>query len=1024
MKKYILIVEYDNQTIDKIKDILAAPLFDITIAEAGDTAKKMLKKQNFDLLVTAAMLPKFHGFDLSKYVSSNYPATKILVMSSVYKGLEYRNQAISEFGADDFIEKPLNDKAFADSVFSLLDITEADVQGHNDSGSTQVPTSDTKKIKIMNQEDQAKLSSNDIFGDIIDKVEQEPAISIDLDKEDKPYDKNEHEKTSPGSTHILNNDYTAGKTNIDTSPGKTPGEKEIDFSTLIKPSDPGIKTDSGRSIEDDISKKLEETLSGLGLEPKPKKAPQKSPEKAEKPDPEKEASPAMEEPGDEIEGYEILEMINRGGMAEIYKAKKKGVKGFEKVIVIKKILSGYGEDDKYIEMFVDEAKIAAELTHPNIVQIYDFGKKDNFYFIAMEYVEGKDLRLILNKLMERNDKLEEHLAIHLVIKTLEALSYAHSAKDRKGNNLDIVHRDISPPNILVSYSGEVKLTDFGVSKASNKSHQTLSGALKGKLLYMSPEQAKAEKSIDNRSDIYSVGVILFELITGKKLFSGTSEMDVLNKVQEGKIIKPSEIKPDMDPDLEHIILRAITLDRSKRYKNATEMITALENYLYINYNHVPTPVHLQNKIFSLFKEEILKAGIIINHKPEPYEIEKIIPPATVEDIEESAEEEEPSEPEPVEVEKEPKDVIELTEDSQISEPDEVPGDRPPVDPSAPEPVEEILTEEIPEPEETGIQPPETIIGQEAGNAMEEELIITDTRFEEKKKTRPVFKILLLASLVVFIAWYLFVRTNGPFSLFSGKIDDGKEVAEKKSANIMTPPINKAEKGEEDPDTADAAITDTEGETDPSGAAPDGEGTDGKEMAAEDLMLKQEEENKRIEEEKKRLRAEEEAREKQRLQQIELEKRRKRAAEERKRKEEEARKKAKEEAAAKKAEEERLRKEKEEADRKALELKKKKEEEERNRIKPGQLVSLAEADVKPAGVSTPAPKLTRSQKLRQSVIVMALIDHNGNVEKVRMLRKSRSRKIDSVITQTIMGWKYKPAEKDGVKVKVWKTINLQ
>jgi len=1006
MKKNILIVEYDNPTIDKIRDILSAPIFELSIAEAGDTAKKLLKQQAYNLVITAAMLPKFHGFDLSKFISSNYPATKIIVMSSVYKGLEYRNQAISEFGADDFIEKPINDKKFTDSVYSLLNVSESDIKNQYDSGSTQIPTSDTKKIKILKEDESGQLSSNDIFGDIIDKVEHEPSISINLNNtDDPPYEENVNEKTKPGATQVLNNDYMAGKTNVDTSSKKTSSEKEIDFSTLIKSPEPGISTDSGRNIEADISKKLEETLSGLGLEPKAKKSPPEPPAQSETEL--KKSEPAKEEIGEEIEGYEILDLLARGGMAEIYKAKKKGVKGFEKVIVIKKILSGYGEDDKYIEMFVDEAKIAAELTHPNIVQIYDFGKKDNFYFIAMEYVEGKDLRLILNKLIERESLLEEHLAIHLIIKTLEALSYAHSAKDSKGNNLDIVHRDISPPNILVSYSGEIKLTDFGVSKASNKSHQTLSGALKGKLLYMSPEQAKAEKNIDNRSDIYSVGVILFELITGKKLFSGSSEMAVLNKVQEGKIIKPSEIKPDIDPDLENIILRAVTLDKSKRYRNATEMVTALENYLYINFNHVPTPVHLQHKIHNLFKDEILKSGIIVNQKPEPYEIEKIIPPPTVESIEESVE----KTPEPIE---EQKEVIELTEESQIIEPSdlsEAPEDVPHFEEEQIKPEPEIPEGDVTSPDETLIQPDSTMISPESNSDMDE-LIISDSRFEDKKKTRPVFKILLLVSLIVFSIWYLFIKENGLFAPSDNIISDGKETIDTSQKNIIIPPVNKVESEIQ------------YGANNNTGQIQNGLVTTDQPVSEDVIKKQKEEENKKLEEEKQRLLDAEQEKEKKRLQKIENDKRRKKAAEDKKRKELEAQKIKEEEELAQKAEEERLRKAKEEEDQKALELRKKKEEEERNRIKTGQLVSLPETDVKPVAVSTPAPKLTRSQKLRRSVLVMALIDHNGNVEKVRIIRKSRSKKIDSVITQAIMNWKYKPAEKDGVKVKVWKTINLQ
>lgn len=1015
MKKNILIVEYDNPTIDKIRDILAAPMFELAIAEAGDTAKKLLKNQQYDLLITAAMLPKFHGFDLAKFVSSTYPETRVIVMSSVYKGLEYRNQAISEFGADDFIEKPFDDNKFTELVYSLLNITKEDIQTQYDSGSTQIPTSDTKKIKIMKDNEEGQLSSDDIFGDIIDKVEKEPELSIDLGGEKEIDDKSVSDNKEPGITQVLDQEYLLGKTNIEPGTTQLFKEHEIDFSSLIKSDEPGKATDSGRDIEDDISKKLEETLSGLGLDSKPKKTPEEPAEKPVSYPKEDEKQAVIEEDtGEEIEGYEILDMIARGGMAEIYKAKKKGVKGFEKVIVIKKILSGLGEDDKYIEMFVDEAKIAAELSHPNIVQIYDFGKKDNFYFIAMEYVEGKDLRLILNRIMERDSLLEEHLAIHLIIKTLEALEYAHSAKDSKGNNLDIVHRDISPPNILVSYTGEVKLTDFGVSKASNKSHQTLSGALKGKLLYMSPEQAKAEKNIDNRSDIYSVGVILFELLTGKKLFSGSSEMEVLNKVQEGKIIKPSEINPGIDPDLENIILRAVTLNKSKRYRNAAEMITALENYLYVNYNHVSTPAHLQNKMNDLFKDEILKSGIIINQKPKPLEIEKIIPPQTVEAIEKSSETIIIKDEVPEKVE-EPKEVIELTEESEIKEPVElsdIPDEEQPditqfadPEPGFPESDEVI-------PAVTEVQQDETVIQTDPEPEMDE-LIITDSRFEEKNKTRPLFKILLLITLIIFSIYYFFIRENGLFAPSGDTVRDKDIIQDVTPGSTKTIPISKTITNEK------STLTEESGkdllQVDSTLTADNLKGTD-------DLKKTQEEADKLVEEEKAKILQEQKAKEKKRQQKIEADKKRKKAADEKKKEEEQ--KKIAEEEEQRKLEEERLRKAKEETDRKALELKKKQEEEERNRIKPGQLVSLIQADVKPVAVSTPAPKLARSQKLRQSVIVMALIDQNGNVEKVRLLKKSRSKKIDSVITQAILKWKYKPAEKDGVKVKVWKTINLE
>ncbi len=997
MRKNILIVEYDNQTIDKIKDMLPYPVFELTIADAGDVAKKLLEKEKYDLVVTAAMLPKFHGFDLCKLISSDFPDTRVIVMSGVYKGIEYRNQAISEFGADDFIEKPLKDKEFINSVYTVLDISESDVQTQFDSGSTQIPTSDTKKIKIEKEKEEEKLSSNDIFGDIIDKVENEHEITIDTEEEYV------NQKTGEQSTQEIDNkDRPPTVLNLKQEIKKEPKEEEIDFSTLIKPEKKLDSTDSGKIIENDISRKLEETLSGLGFESKKVKPKKKSLDRQSE----------QQKSENEIEGYEILGMMARGGMAEIYKAKKKGVKGFEKIIVIKKILSGYGEDDKYIEMFVDEAKIAAELTHPNIVQIYDFGKKDDFYFIAMEYVEGKDLRLILNKLLEKSAILDEYLSIHITIKILEALSYAHSATDSKGISLEIVHRDISPPNILISYSGEVKLTDFGVSKASIKSHQTLSGALKGKLLYMSPEQAKAEKNIDNRSDIYSVGIILFELLTGKKLFSGLTEMEVLKKVQAGKIIKPSEINRNIDPDLENIILRAVSAKKSNRYQNATQMIAALENYLYINYNHAPTQAHLQHKMVNLFNDEILKSGIIITQKTTPLEIEKIIPPSTVE----SATKQESHDS----IASEESDkTIELVQENEIKYPSDSFG-------VTEEELHMEASSAISKPidlqrETISIEPDSDNISQDFEIPMDK-FPLSNPNLKKRKKTSPFLKIMLLLTLLVFSAYYFFIREGSVLS--SANVQ--KENSEKKvvaTSKDVSPPVNKIlfnNKSEVDDilNSPSKKIDDSLLNGDQTGKVSGDQNTVN---PAEKTKNDEEELNRKKEEEDK----------KNKLLKKQKAEERKRIQDEKRRKKIEADKKKEEDRIAleieKKKEEDRIALEiekKKEEDRIALELKKKKEEEERNRIKPGQLVALKEVDVKPVPIYSPTPKLNRSMKLRQSVIALALIDHSGNVEKVKMLKKSRNKKIDSAIIQTILLWKYKPAIKDGVKVKVWKTINLK
>jgi serine/threonine protein kinase len=438
----------------------------------------------------------------------------------------------------------------------------------------------------------------------------------------------------------------------DKTPSTPPTTQKIDLDLLKliktdkKSNNDEIGKQRSKKIEDDISKKFEETLSGLGLGLNAKSTSSQTSSSMSKPSspavskgknvsepvkqpepPVKITPPSIEKSGpadeaDEVGGYDILGLIARGGMAEIYKAKKKGVKGFEKLIALKKILGGYGGDDKYIEMFVDEAKIAAQLSHPNIVQIYDLGKKDDYYFIAMEYVNGKDLRDILHRLSEANTLMPEELAIFLINKILNALNYAHSARDSNGVPLDIVHRDVSPPNILVSYDGNIKLTDFGVSKASIKLHHTVAGALKGKLLYMSPEQARGDVSIDYRSDLYSVAIILFELLTGQKLFLGTSEIGTLKKVQDGRILKPSDIKKEINSQLEGILLKSLSKNPDDRYQKASEMIKALDAYMLSNFNNIPEVSHFCHFMYTLFKDDINKEGIKLNLRPIPYPIKR------------------------------------------------------------------------------------------------------------------------------------------------------------------------------------------------------------------------------------------------------------------------------------------------------------------------------------------------------------------------------------------------------------------
>ncbi len=287
---------------------------------------------------------------------------------------------------------------------------------------------------------------------------------------------------------------------------------------------------------------------------------------------------SSEERASEYGRYVLLERVAVGGMAEVFRAKREGVEGFEKVVAVKRILPHLSSNKDFVDMFVEEAKMVASLSHPNIAQIFDLGKIDDSYYIAMEFVEGRDLRTILTRARHRETLLGVDLAALIAAKVGAALEYAHRHRDDAGNELRIVHRDVSPQNILVSTEGEVKLVDFGIARAATKASHTDSGSLRGKLLYMSPEQAWG-KSLDNRSDIFSLGGVFFEALTGHPLFSGNSEMSILERVREARFLTPSSLNPAVPIELEAIVTRALQRDPEDRYQDAAEMLKDLDTYL-------------------------------------------------------------------------------------------------------------------------------------------------------------------------------------------------------------------------------------------------------------------------------------------------------------------------------------------------------------------------------------------------------------------------------------------------------------
>ena len=276
--------------------------------------------------------------------------------------------------------------------------------------------------------------------------------------------------------------------------------------------------------------------------------------------------------------YVLLERVAMGGMAEVFRAKRKGVEGFEKIVAVKRILPHLSNNADFVEMFIAEAKIVASLTHPNIAQIFDLGKIDASYYIAMEFVEGRDLRTILSRAGDRDTHLGIALAAIIAAKVGAALEYAHRHRDEQGKELQIVHRDVSPQNILVSSEGEVKLVDFGIARAATKASHTDSGSLRGKLLYMSPEQAWG-KRLDRRSDIFSLGAVFYEVLTGHPLFSGNSEMSVLERVRDAQFLPPSSLNPAVPIEIEAIVTRALRKNPDERYQDAAEMLLDLDTDL-------------------------------------------------------------------------------------------------------------------------------------------------------------------------------------------------------------------------------------------------------------------------------------------------------------------------------------------------------------------------------------------------------------------------------------------------------------
>jgi serine/threonine protein kinase/DNA-binding NarL/FixJ family response regulator len=567
MANIILLADPDPLLLQQWKGAIEGNGNSVLTATAGKEAFALAMKHRPTLCLVDSEFPDANGFAVCRSIKKRLPDTVVVVASAKYKGPKNRLKAREKFGATELLEKPIlpanlphliphylslpplappqpkptkkNDlEAKLEQTLSGLDVsalsgpksaTKRKTKDPSPNKTIQVDAEEIKKTlsRIREQENlakheaealapqfkvgetsgqaQGKLSSHDIFGDLISDIEKNTSF--------RPPKRGPIPTQSP-------------------SPGPTP---------QAQPSHPI---------------------------PQP-------PETVAATPPSKPRRPPL---GPKNNDYELMEKIAAGGMAEVWKARLRGEKGFEKIVAIKKILPHLADNDEFITMFIDEAKVAANLTHPNIAQIYELGKIDDTFFIAMEYVSGNNLRNILNRCKTMDIVLPYTMVAFIGLKLCNALDYAHKKRGHNNQPLHIVHRDISPQNILISQEGETKLVDFGIAKASIKAANTVAGSLKGKLLYMSPEQA-AGGHIDHRSDIFSLGNLLYECLTGVRLFDGESEVGILRKVRDASYEPIHRYNSKIPKRLEDLIGKALAKSPDDRYHSAKDLEKELKTFL-------------------------------------------------------------------------------------------------------------------------------------------------------------------------------------------------------------------------------------------------------------------------------------------------------------------------------------------------------------------------------------------------------------------------------------------------------------
>jgi serine/threonine protein kinase len=296
--------------------------------------------------------------------------------------------------------------------------------------------------------------------------------------------------------------------------------------------------------------------------------------------------------------YHLLQKLESGGMAEVFLGEATSVQGFKKRVAIKRVLPHLASHTNFIGMFLDEARLGARLTHANIVSVFDIGKSDNSFFIVMEFVDGTNLKKIMETLRLKREHFPLKDVIYIAMEACRGLSYAHELLDDDGNPVDLVHRDVSPPNILISKRGEVKVTDFGLAKARTQLERTDPGVVKGKFSYLSPEVATGQE-VDERADIFALGVCLWEMLAGRRLFLGDTDYETVQAVSTANVPSLVGVHPEVDPKFETLIVKALARDPDHRFSTARDFGDALASYLF----------HHQMKVTSYDIANLVKAAL-------------------------------------------------------------------------------------------------------------------------------------------------------------------------------------------------------------------------------------------------------------------------------------------------------------------------------------------------------------------------------------------------------------------------------